>query len=90
MNNIFPETMNKLNPEDAEKSFSTVDNYIAYMCERMDFYVKSFSTTIDKQNQLIKAMQKQIDDLNKEAKLRVGMFSLVSDSHGFSIRNGES
>lgn len=40
-NNVFPESMTKLDVSNDEKSLSTIEEYIAYMAERIDFYLKS-------------------------------------------------
>ena len=37
--------MNKLNPEDARGSITTIDNYIRYMVERVEFSVKGVLQT---------------------------------------------
>lgn len=34
---LFPEMMNKINPEDTKGSIETMERYIRYMVERMEF-----------------------------------------------------
>jgi len=45
MGNTFPETMNKLEYQDTEKSLKKIEDYIHYMCERIDFSISNISKT---------------------------------------------
>ncbi len=42
----FPERMNELDTENPEKALGTVENYIHYMCERVEFSLSNFFRTI--------------------------------------------
>nr|DAG59304.1 MAG TPA: Reovirus sigma C capsid protein [Caudoviricetes sp.] len=44
---IFPESMNRLDLDDPSSSLSTVENYIRYMTERMEFSNKNLSRTVN-------------------------------------------
>lgn len=43
---VFPERMNELDTENPEKALGTVENYIHYMCERVEFSLSNFFRTI--------------------------------------------
>ena len=43
---VFPENMNKLNPDDARGSFSTIESYIRYMTERTEFAMRNMTKTV--------------------------------------------
>ena len=43
---VFPESMNKLDPEDTRGSFSTIESYIRYMGERMEFAMRNMTKTV--------------------------------------------
>lgn len=43
---VFPESMDKLDVEDARGSFATVENYIRYMTERMEFSMRNMTKTV--------------------------------------------
>ena len=43
---VFPERMNELDVSRPEQSLGTVENYIHYMCERVEFSLSNFFRTI--------------------------------------------
>ena len=43
---VFPERMNALEVGEPEKALGTVENYIHYMCERVEFSLSNFFRTI--------------------------------------------
>ena len=43
---VFPESMNKLDPEDTRGSFATIESYIRYMGERMEFAMRNMTKTV--------------------------------------------
>lgn len=45
---VFPERMNPINPEDVEASLRTLERYVSYMVERVEFALsKNFRTTTE-------------------------------------------
>lgn len=43
---VFPETMKKLNVEDTTRSLTAIENYIAYMTERIEFSMRNMTRII--------------------------------------------
>lgn len=54
---IFAEKMDKLDARDISASFQKIEDYIAYMCERIDH-----STTIDRKriDEELKALKREL------------------------------
>lgn len=45
MGNTFPESLNKIDYSDTQKALNQIDEYIRYMCERIDFSITNISRT---------------------------------------------
>ena len=58
---ILPESMDKLDLNDTRASLSTIESYIRYMAERLDFVVSV-------QNKTITALEKKIEALESADK----------------------
>ena len=43
---VFPESMDKLDANDARGSFATIENYIRYMTERTEFSMRNMTKTV--------------------------------------------
>lgn len=43
---VFPESMDKLNLDDSRGSLATVENYIRYMAERMEFSMRNTTRAV--------------------------------------------
>jgi peptidoglycan hydrolase CwlO-like protein len=43
---VLPESMNKIDVEDSERALSTIDNYIRYMCERIEFAMRNVTKNV--------------------------------------------
>lgn len=43
---VFPESMDKLDAEDTRGSFATIENYIRYMAERIEFSMRNMTKTV--------------------------------------------
>ncbi len=43
---VLPESMNKLNVEDTERSLSVIENYIRYMGERIEFAMRNVTKSV--------------------------------------------
>ena len=43
----FPESMEKLDVNNTEKSFNVLQNYIGYMCERTDFSMRNMTKLVN-------------------------------------------
>lgn len=43
---VFPENMDRLNPDDTKGSFAVVENYIRYMTERMEFAMRNTTRAV--------------------------------------------
>lgn len=44
---VFPERMDKLDPEDVGRSLATIEAYISYMCERTEFSLSNSFKTVN-------------------------------------------
>ena len=44
---VFPERMNELDREEPEKALGTLESYIHYMCERVEFSLSNFFRQIN-------------------------------------------
>ena len=44
---VFPESMKKLNVEDTSRSLTAIENYIAYMTERIEFSMRNLTRVIN-------------------------------------------
>jgi len=44
---VFPDRMNKIDPEDAEKSLRTIDSYIRYMVDQVEFTLTQNFRTVN-------------------------------------------
>lgn len=42
----FPETMKKLDTENAKQSIGTMESYIRYMCDRVDFAIRNVTKSV--------------------------------------------
>ena len=45
---VFPESMNKFDYNDPSTALRTVEQYIGYMCERMEFAMTQMTRNVDK------------------------------------------
>lgn len=45
---VFPESMNKFDYNDPSTALRTVEQYIGYMCERMEFAMSQMTRNVDK------------------------------------------
>jgi methyl-accepting chemotaxis protein len=43
---VLPESMNRIDVEDSERALSTIDNYIRYMCERIEFAMRNVTKNV--------------------------------------------
>lgn len=86
MNNVFPESMNKVSELPPEEALKVMQEYIYYMCERIDFYVTNMSKTLNTQNEKIADVLHDFNDLKESAEMNVGKWKLVANNNGFSIR----
>lgn len=43
---VFPERMDRLNNEDPKTSLSVIEQYIGYMTERIEFYMRNMTKTV--------------------------------------------
>lgn len=43
---VFPESMDKLNTDDARGSLATIENYIRYMTERVEFAMRNVTRNV--------------------------------------------
>lgn len=48
---VFPETMNKIDPAKPEEALRTIDNYIRYMGERVEFSNQNMSRNMNASGQ---------------------------------------
>lgn len=44
---VFPESMNRLDPQNVPKSLDIVENYIRYMTERMEFSTSKMTKSVN-------------------------------------------
>lgn len=43
---VLPESMNRLNVENTQESLSTIEAYIRYMGERIEFYMRNMTKSV--------------------------------------------
>ena len=44
---VFPESMDKLNADDVRSSLPVMENYIRYMCERVEFAMRNMTKNVN-------------------------------------------
>lgn len=44
---VFPESMDKLNTDDVRSSLPVMENYIRYMCERVEFAMRNMTKNVN-------------------------------------------
>lgn len=67
---VLPESMDRLNVEDSKASLSIIENYIRYMCERIEFSTRNMTKTVSAAGVSsaeisVQSMQEQLDALEK-------------------------
>lgn len=90
----FPETMDRLDVQDAPASLSIIESYIRYMCERTEFAMRNMTKTVTQagvsstevyillqaQAQTLAALQSTVNQLNGQVNSVSGQIaSLRSD-----------
>lgn len=43
---VLPESMNKIDVDEPQRALSTIDNYIRYMCERVEFAMRNVTKSV--------------------------------------------
>ena len=76
---VFPERMNKLDPEDPARSLTTVEAYIQYICERVEFTlgnnyktINGMGTTAEGFALLLAGLSNKLDELTSKVNTMQG------------------
>ena len=68
---VFPESMNRLDKGDVPGSLGTIEEYIRYMCERVDFSTRNGVTNLDTLAATVAVEGSKIIDLGTELQNKV-------------------
>ena len=63
---IFPENMNKLDAENTKEALSSIDGYIRYMLERIEFSFSGMSRKMTEIDTRLRALEKENADTSTE------------------------
>lgn len=66
MERVFPENMNFINANDAQNAFGTIDSYIRYMRERVEYSVGVLMKTAAKQAERLEEIAQEVDSLQED------------------------
>lgn len=82
---VFPESMDRIDPNDAKKSLSTIESYIRYMQERIEFSQKNTLRTVSEAGvSSAELYAKLVDISNAVQALTSGMASMQGDINSLS------
>ena len=86
---VFPESMDKLDANDVRGSFATIENYIRYMTERMEFSMRNMTKTVSAAGVssaemyiLLTALQNDMASLKSTVNGMVGNINSLSSQVG--------
>ena len=60
---VFPEKMNRLNPEDTKGSLGKVESYIRYMVERVEFAMSNTTRNVSQADTSNEALAAAVNDI---------------------------
>lgn len=76
---VFPESLNRVDADDTKKAIQILENYINYMCERVDHAVNNMTNNLASQGDLTPYVVQTIDEVKT---IVSQMASAVSEMKG--------